>query len=167
MHKNEADKKKYLHEYYLSNQEKIKAKSKLYKRNNKEKIKQYNKKYNDATKEIRKLKQKQKEHNDINYKIARRLRNRLLYAIKDNYKSGSAVNDLGCSIQELKKYLELKFLPGMLWENYGYGDDKWHIDHIKPLSKFDLTIRKQFLEACHYTNLQPLWQKDNISKGSK
>jgi hypothetical protein len=48
----------------------------------------------------------------------------------------------------------------MTWDNW--TTDGWHIDHIKPLaSSFDLTDRKQFLEACHYTNLQPLWAKDN------
>ncbi len=53
----------------------------------------------------------------------------------------------------------------MTWDNYGlYG---WHIDHIKPLASFDLTDREQFLEACHYTNLQPLWAEENLSKGNK
>lgn len=50
----------------------------------------------------------------------------------------------------------------MSWENYGfYG---WHIDHIKQLASFDLTCRKHFLEACHYTNLRPLWAKDNLTR---
>ena len=50
----------------------------------------------------------------------------------------------------------------MAWKNYG----KWHIDHIIPLDSFDLTIREQLLEACHFTNLQPLWEEDNLKKGS-
>ena len=99
---------------------------------------------------------------NITAKLSSILRGRLNKALNGNYKSGSAVSDLGCSISEFKSYLESKFQPGMTWDNYGlYG---WHIDHIKPLANFDLTDRKQLLEACHYTNLQPLWAKDNLSK---
>jgi hypothetical protein len=71
---------------------------------------------------------------------------------------------LGCSIPELKQYLESKFQPGMSWENHG---KEWHIDHIRSLVNFDLTNKKQLLEACHWTNLQPLWWIDNLKKGSK
>ncbi len=84
-------------------------------------------------------------------------------AIKTNAKIGSAVRDLGCSVSELMAHLEIKFQPGMTWENWG----SWHIDHIKPLASFDLTNREQFLIACHYTNLQPLWASDNLAKGAR
>ncbi|MGA2412383.1 MAG: HNH endonuclease signature motif containing protein [Candidatus Binataceae bacterium] len=77
----------------------------------------------------------------------------------------SAVRDLGCTLNELRAYLESKFFPGMTWENRGRNG--WHIDHIKPLASFDLTDREQFLQACHYTNLQPLWATDNLRKGAK
>jgi Uri superfamily endonuclease len=93
-------------------------------------------------------------------KIAHNLRTRLGKAITSNI---SAVKDLGCSIEELKSFLESKFTLGMTWDNYG----KWHIDHIKPLSKFNLSDTKELLMACHYTNLQPLWAKDNIVKYNK
>jgi len=85
-------------------------------------------------------------------------------AIKKNYKSGSAVSDLGCSIDEFKKHLECQFLGEMSWDNYGKGDGKWNIDHIKPLNTFDLSDRDQFLQACHYTNMRPLWHADNIKR---
>lgn len=102
---------------------------------------------------------------NINYKLGRILRSRLGNVLKRKSKIGSAVKDLGCSIEFLKQYLESKFQPGMSWDNWGING--WHIDHIIPLSKFDLTDREQFLEACHYTNLQPLWSTDNLKKGSK
>jgi len=78
---------------------------------------------------------------------------------------GSAVNDLGCTIDELKARLESPFQPGMTWDNWGlYG---WHIDHIIPLASFNLEDREQFLKVNHYTNLQPLWCDDNWEKGCK
>jgi len=110
----------------------------------------------------RRLYERNRRKTDLVYKIKCNLRRRLNHALKSNYKSGSAIKDLGCSIEEFKKYIESKFQEGMTWENYGYYT--WHIDHIKPLVKFDLTKREQLLEACHYTNLQPLWAKDNRIK---
>jgi len=106
---------------------------------------------------------KNKRNTDPEYKLRTLLRTRLWCALKRNYKSGSAVKDLGCSVKELKSYLEERFKEGMTWENHG----KWHIDHIKPLSKFDLTNREQLLEAIHYTNLQPLWAEENLKKHNK
>lgn len=106
-----------------------------------------------------------KRRSDPCYRIATILRSRLNKLIRDGVKVGSAVKDLGCSIENLKEYLESKFKPGMSWNNYGIKG--WHIDHIKPLSSFDLTNRDEFLQACHYTNLQPLWWYENLAKGAK
>ena len=131
--------------------DKNKEKIKKYQQNNKQKLRNYMKEY-----------RKEKYDKDIQFRISTILRSRLGKAIKDEFKIGSAIKDLGCSITELKSYLESKFLTGMTWDNYGL--DGWHIDHIKPLSAFNLSDKKQMLEACHYTNLQPLWAKDNLSK---
>ena len=71
----------------------------------------------------------------------------------------------GCSPSELRLHLESQFQVGMTWDNYGmFG---WHIDHIKPLSTFDLTDDEEIQAACHFTNLQPLWAYDNLSKKNK
>jgi hypothetical protein len=86
-------------------------------------------------------------------------------ALRNKSKTGSAVRDLGCTIPELEKHLEAQFQPGMTWDNYGNGG--WVIDHIIPLSVWDLEDREQLLHACNWQNLQPLWEKDNISKGNK
>jgi hypothetical protein len=109
---------------------------------------------------------------DINFRLSDILRSRLNKAISNNQKSGSAVSDLGCSVAKLKIYLQMKFHRNsrgrhecMTWDNYGHKT--WHIDHIKPLSSFNLTDPKQLKEACHYTNLQPLWARDNIKKSNK
>ena len=170
--------------YRKNNLEKITEYEKLYRKNNKEKIALKDKLYYQKNKETiafsyKKYYSKNRKHiigrqianekirykNDINYKLSVRIRKRMYGAIIGNQKAGSAVSDLGCSVEFLKQYLESKFQPGMSWENYGlYG---WHIDHIIPLASFDLTDREQFLKACHYTNLQPLWAVDNLRKSDK
>lgn len=53
----------------------------------------------------------------------------------------------------------------MTWENWGRGG--WHIDHILPVSSFNLSDPDQFFKAFHFTNLQPLWERENLSKGSR
>ncbi len=146
--KHESGFVEYQKQHRIDNKEKLDASSKEYRRKNR---KVFNQKYRDKIK------------NDVSFKLKQYLRNRVYAAIKFSYKSGSAVSDLGCSIEQLKLHLESKFQPGMTWENHG----KWHIDHIIPLCKFDLTNREQFLQACHYSNLQPLWAVDNIRKGGK
>jgi hypothetical protein len=71
---------------------------------------------------------------------------------------------LGCNISEAKEHLEKQFKEGMIWENH--GTHGWHIDHIIPCASFDLTYPEQQKKCFHYTNLQPLWAKENMSKGS-
>lgn len=98
-------------------------------------------------------------------KLADNLRCRINAAIDGRSRNNmSAVRHLGCTLDELKTHLEKQFLPGMTWDNHTL--DGWHVDHIKPLAKFDLTDPEQFKAACHFTNLQPLWAPDNQSKGS-
>jgi hypothetical protein len=78
-------------------------------------------------------------------------------------RAGSAVRDLGCTIEEFRSYIETLWEPGMAWANYG----TWQIDHRRPLCRFDLTKREEVLTACHFLNLQPLWKYENLRKGSK
>lgn len=96
---------------------------------------------------------------DPNRMLAHALRCRLNRAIKGK----SAVKNLGCDVSELKARFERLFTEGMTWENYG----AWEIDHIRPLSSFDLTDPEQLKQACNYMNLQPLWKEDNIRKHAK
>lgn len=78
-------------------------------------------------------------------------------------KSARSEELLGCSIEEARIHIEQLFEPGMSWENHG----EWHIDHIRPCCTFDLANADEQRQCCHYTNLQPLWAADNLSKGSK
>lgn len=100
-----------------------------------------------------------------NYRIASNLRKRLGCALKRNVKAGSAVSDLGCTIEQFKAYIAAKFQPGMSWDNWGHKT--WHLDHIAPLASFDLSNREEFLKANHYTNIRPMWAADNLKKGPR
>lgn len=159
----EANKEK-IKAYRKANKEKILERKKAFRKANKEKIRAEKKAYYAANKAKIFAKARQRYKRDVQHRLASNMRCRLGAAIKNQKKTGSAVRDLGCTISELKRHLEAQFTEGMSWENWAH--DGWHIDHIKPLASFDLTDRKQLLEACHYTNLQPLWAKENLSKGA-
>lgn len=81
---------------------------------------------------------------------------------QDGIKAHKTTSMIGCSVKELAQHLESQFLPGMTWENH--TQDGWHIDHIRPCASFDLTDPEQQKQCFHYSNLQPLWAADNISK---
>lgn len=101
----------------------------------------------------------------INERICNNLRSRISKIVSGTVKCGSAIEDLGCSIEEFKNYIESQFKNGMSWDNY--ANDSWHIDHIKPLASFNLTDEKEIKKACHYSNLQPLWAEENLKKSNK
>ena len=70
---------------------------------------------------------------------------------------------IGCNEEELKLHLEKQLKDDMNFDNYG----EWEIDHIKPISLFDLNNENELLECFNYKNLQPLWQIDNQIKHNK
>jgi hypothetical protein len=102
---------------------------------------------------------------NMNYRIASRIRTRIWSVLKGVYKSKHTLELLGCSIEFLKGYLASKFTPGMTWEKVMNGEI--HIDHIRPCSSYDLSKPEEQALCFHYTNLQPLWAKDNLIKGDR
>ena len=146
-HKDNRDRTEYRKKYYELN---------------KKRFSEWNKEW--SKKNNRKEYHKQYRNNNPSAKIACYCRNRIRNAIKNGWKTQSSLYLTGCkSWNELKMYLESKFYDGMSWNNMG----EWHIDHVKPCSSFDLTKIKEQKKCFHYTNLQPLWAKDNLSKSNK
>jgi len=153
---NKETSRQYQREYYINNKEYIDNRNKNWRDNNKDKSLQY-------------VRERCKE---INFRLAKNIRTRFNLALKNNRKESSAIRDCGLdSLEDLKKHLESKFYPNpktgevMTWENYSkFG---WHIDHIISLSSFDLEDEQQQRLAVHYTNLQPMWWFENISKSNK
>lgn len=75
-------------------------------------------------------------------------------------KSHRTVDLVGCSYAFLKEHIEKQFKEGMCWDKI----NSFHLDHIRPVSSFDLTDPEQLKAAFHWTNLQPLTPEDNIEK---
>jgi len=145
--------------YDLERRELKKKYDREYRQLNRDKIRERNKEYN-AKKRI----------NDIDFKLACNIRSRLYLAIRGMYKKGSAIKDMGCTVPELKRHIEIQFYENpetgeeMNWDNWGVGHGKWQIDHRKALSNFDLSKKEDFLEAVNFKNLQPIWYSDHVIK---
>lgn len=154
-------------DYSSKNKEAIKERNRNQYLKNREKRLEYQKNYIHKNKQILRPKIAaraiKKYHSDLHYKIKSNLANRIWQFFKKG--RTKTMDFVGCSTEELKVYLESKFTEGMSWSNYGKGG--WHIDHIKPCSKFDLSDPEQQKQCFHYTNLQPLWAIDNIKKSNK
>lgn len=145
-HRNLSDsRRKYIKQYFADNPEKVK-----------EIKKKYAPKATERFLERRRI--------DPVFKLIHTLRVRLNHAINGKRKSGKTIELLGCTPQELKLHLQSKFRDGMTWKNHG---KLWHIDHIYPLSKADLSNLKELKRVCHYSNLQPLLAVENMKKGNR
>ena len=149
--------------YYQENAEKIKAREQERKKQNKEQVDAYNKKYRaEHRKEHNEYIKRRRE--DPTYKMVCSVRNLLNNAFNKRMKVGKnqrAEEILGCSIEFFIEHLQSQFKEGMTLENHG----EWHIDHIIPLSS--AKTEEEVLRLNHYTNLQPLWAKENITKRNK
>ena len=106
---------------------------------------------------------KHRYNTDSEYRLKRVLSSRLHSALKGKQKSEATLVLLGCTLKELKVYLEDQFVEGMSWENYG----EWEVDHIMPCASFDLTDEVQQQRCFHYSNLQPLFAVENRQKSAK
>ena len=185
-YKNKEQRAAYAKVYYAENKEKIEAQQKVYYEENKEKIAAQHKVYHQENKEQRnarnkvyheenrekilarkKVYRRERYKNDPNFKIMGLLRSRLRKVLKGNTKTGPTMKLVGCTVAELWLHIEGLFEPGMTRENNGNGEGFWHLDHKIPCCSFDFSDPEQQKICFHYTNLQPLWCKDNLAKGAK
>lgn len=153
--------------YYQKHKEARSEYNKSYYEKNKKALINYQKEYKAKNKEkvLKSLREIHHKNSQIpEYKIKRACRSRVNMALRNKAKKARKTSELiGCSISFLMEYLESKFQKGMSWQNYG----KWHIDHIIPCSAFNLLDETEQRKCFNYKNLQPLWAKDNCSKGNR
>ena len=143
-------------QYRKDNQEQVRRYKKEYYHKNKDSILKYNKEYKKGYHQRRLL-------TDTVYKMKYIVRNLIRCSLwKRGYtKKSRTYKILGLQYRDFKLYMERQFVEGMSWDNHG----KWHIDHIIPIASAQ--SEDDVLRLNHYTNLQPLWAADNLSKGSK
>ena len=142
---------------------KVAKRHEKYRNEHREEMRERTKEYRRTHKAQRNEFRKQKRITDIEYKIKCNLRYRIWSAVKNNKKCESTEKLIGCSIKDLKNYLKARFVKNMTFDNYG----KWHIDHIKPCDSFDLSKESEQKKCFHYSNLQPLWELENLKKSNK
>jgi len=163
--------KEYLRRRYLEKKESETQKSKIRYDLNKEEIKKRNRTYSKNNRE--KINQRLKVYRnnvlkkDPLYLIKGRINSIIRKALKSkNFIKNFSINSqwseiVGCSVSELRTHIESLFLDGMSWENR----EQWHIDHIIPVSLAKSI--KEIIMLSHYSNLRPMWSKDNILKSDK
>lgn len=135
---------------------------------NPERTRAYKKKHKDKNRTEYNRRQKERINSDPNLRLRDRISRRICSALKrfGTSKGGKKTMDLiGTTVPALRAHIESLWLPGMSWDNHAV--DGWHIDHIKPCAKFNLEDPEQQKICFHWTNLQPLWAPDNISKSDK
>lgn len=148
-----ASRKRY-RDWAAKNPDKVRARRVAWVSANKEHIRRYYRRYIAAYRE-----------SNVGFRAAGNHRARARLALKGIGSIRGLTKLLGCSPSDLRKHIEALFKPGMSWDNYGYRG--WHIDHIKPCASFDLTDPNQREQCFHFSNLQPMWAEDNLSKGAK
>ena len=158
---NKDSKAQYGKSYYQANREKVLARCRAYRAKSKpaKRIRKANMKWLSAWKRL-------KRGQDVQFAIREKLRKQIWARLKraGASKRATTIQLLGCSVQEFRKHMESLWKSGMAWNNHG---KVWHIDHIRPLSSFDLTRLDQQLEAFHFSNTQPLFAFENLTKKDK
>jgi hypothetical protein len=165
--------KAYFKKYKEKNKKKIAEKKKKYREEKKQEIAEKRKKWykNPKNKEKVNKYERDRRNTDPLYKLKGNLRSRFYDAImaKNAYKNKKhdTFTYICCTIAFVLQYIESQFTDGMSWDNYGRGDDKWNMDHRRPCESFDFNIEEEIFMCWHWTNLQPMWQPENLSKGDK
>jgi hypothetical protein len=138
---------------------------------NPEKVRNYRESTREKRKQRRREYEKKKLEENFEYRVMHNMRCFLRNKLKRHFKRGGAPYKkalttsalVGCNAEELANHLRKLYKPGMTDDNHG----DWHIDHIIPCAAFDLTDTEQAKKCFHFTNLQPLWAHENLSKSDK
>ena len=144
-----------------------------YRANNRDKMTEYNKEWRANNRneilEYRKEQYKNNPQQRLGIKMSNETRSTLL-GVHPNMTPVSeqyGIDKVGLTTVQYREYIESLWTEGMSWDNYGFGEGKWCIDHIVPKSQFDLTDPELYRKCSYYTNTQPMWFVDNLAKGDR
>lgn len=172
--------KEFFQQYYLNNTNKFKQYKKDFVEKNPKYMKNYRKRYRaknrtrlieesakylEENRDKIKTEVKRRRKTEVCYKLRKVISHSISKALKDYKRKLTHIELLGCTIQEFKIYIENQLEDWMSWDNY--GSETWHIDHIKPISHYDLSDPEEQKACFHYSNTQPLSAFDNRSKKNR
>lgn len=170
--------REYQERYRRENRERLLEQKRIYYQANRERIlarirtdsgrkQAYDREYHRRTREknrTRRQAYQRKYRSDATRRLAHNLRNRLSKFIRKRSGRASTEGLLGCTFEEFRCHIETQFLRGMNWKNYG---SNWHIDHIIPVTAFDLGNPEHVRRCFHFSNLRPLLARENLRKGNR
>ena len=144
---------------------------KEYSTNNRDKIKEHKGKPESI--ERRNEWQRERYKNNPQERLSKKVSNETRKVLLGVYSHGGAISEqygidkVGLTTIQYREYIESLWTEGMSWDNYGHGEGKWTIDHKRPKNSYDLTDPELYRKCSYYTNTQPMWYMDNMSKGDK
>jgi hypothetical protein len=140
--------------------------SRDWKARNKDKVADYMKQWKeenaDAVREYNRVYGNERKENDPDFKMRCILRYRMSHLVRRDLKCDHTLSLLGCSVEFFLSWLAYNFAGGMSFPNHG---TVWHLDHVIPCARFDLTQEDHQRICFHWTNMKPMIARDNISKG--
>lgn len=164
-------------EHYYKNHEKNKQKKRDDYKKNKAKVLELQKKYYEINKKVINARTYKSKKERISIDPCFKLKNNYATLVRNSLKNKGIKKNtktyelLGCTPQFFRNYIESLFEPWMTWDNYGMhkndGIRRWNIDHIVPLSHFNLANTQEAKKAFHYTNCRPYDAQKNISEGDR
>ena len=158
-------------EYSANNRDKIAEYNKEYRANNSNKIKEYRGK--PEVKERSREWQREQTKNNPQIRLSKKVSNETRWILLGVFSGMTPVSEqygidkVGLTSIQYREYIESLWTEGMSWDNYGHGEGKWTIDHMRPKNFYDLTDPELYRKCSYYTNTQPMWFVDNVVKGDR
>lgn len=167
--RNKAKLTEYKRQQYLLNKEKELLRAKNYREKNKEKTRISAMNWYMANKKKAYQHRKQRCKTDHRFRLRIRISHMIYTCLNSKKAHKNWESLLNYNLKDLQNHLQKQFQSGMCWQNYGRGKNKWHIDHKIPVLAFNFSKPEDidFKKCWALSNLQPLWQVDNLSKRHK